>query len=431
MLGIGGAGMSSLARLYRSLGFSVFGCDRAFSKSVQTLCAEGISVTLPPLHLPQGVDALVYTLAVSAEDPLLLEAVSRGLPIYSRASAIAEATHAFRRVVAIAGTHGKSTTTAMTAAVLSAGGLMPTVLCGADLPEEASGFLDGGRELLLLEACEYRDSLLWMRPTTAVVLNCEYDHPDYFRDASAVHDSFRRFLSLPTVHTRISGATTLPGVRFSASDREAALYADAIQEENGCCSFVPVYRGKRFPRIALSVPGRHNLENALAALLVGLLEGVAFESASRALSDFSGVLGRMEYRGCVRGCRIYDDYAHHPTELCAALRTARSMTAGRLLVLFQGHTYSRTRAYYGDFLSVLSLADCVFIADIYPARETDTLGMSGEKMARDAGGVYVEGPRDAAEKIGKELREGDLVLTLGAGEARLAIPYLLEGGEKL
>ncbi len=426
MIGILGAGMSTLAQLYAMLGYAVAGCDRAAPTRAHTLRGLGIPVTAPPAHLSCGICAVIHTLAVSREDPLLVEAAGRGIPIYTRAEALGEATRAFSRVVAIAGTHGKSTTTAMTAEVLRAGGLSPTVLCGADFAGSRGGFLAGGREVLLLEACEYRDSFLHMRPTTAVVLNCEHDHPDYFASRHAVEASCERFLSLPTVTARITGVPTLSGTRFSIDDGGAALHAEEVTAENGRYSFVPVYRGKRYPRVLLRVCGRHNLQNALAALLIGFTEGVPFASAREALMRFSGVCGRLERRGSFLGAEVYDDYAHHPTEIRAAIAAARELSRGRVIVLFQGHTYSRTRAYYAAFCEALRGADICFVADIYPAREHDTLGLSGEGMARDAGGVYVRDFCDAAEKIRAAAIAGDLVLTLGAGEARRVIPYLLQ-----
>lgn len=418
-VGIGGVSMSALAALLNDEGHRVSGCDAVASPVIENLRARGIRVSVPSGEsLPENTDLVVYTLAVNGEEKVLVDAAARGIPTVSRAELFGAVQERYRERIAVAGSHGKSTVTAMLAKVFAAAGKRPTVLSGAPLAQSGLAYLGGDRDYLIAEACEYRDSFLSFSPTVTVVLNIEADHPDYFHSDGQLRRSFSDFMRLPSVKMRISETSVGEGFLFGL-DCGADIYAaDISYDGQGFPSFVPVFCKRRLPRIRLSVPGEHNVKNALASIAVGLLLELPEKTVLSALEAFHGAPSRMEYKGIFCGAAVYEDYAHHPTEIAATICAARRMTTGRIVTVFQSHTYSRTYAFYDRFITTLQMSDLLFIADIYPARESDTLGMSGEKMAQDAGGTYVPSEKAALALLQKTLQPGDLLLVMGAGNFR-------------
>lgn len=415
-LGIGGIGMSALAEwCYRS-GIPVYGHDRAHSENTARLSCLGIPVTVGDgFSFAPDTALAVTTAALSEKDPLLAAVNEVAIPLVSRADLLSAVASFYENVIAVAGTHGKSTTTAILSAILSAANAEPTVLCGAVMPETNSPLLYGDRRFLVIEACEYRRSFLALSPTAAVVLSTERDHPDTYADDGATLAAYRDFLHLPTVKIAVTRSDVGDGFLFASEAAGADLYATDVAYERGCASFIPVLFGRKAPRVTLRVAGKHNLENACAAYLTAYLHGISVDAIAKGLSAYRGIARRMEYVGKCKGAYIYTDYAHHPTEIRAAIDCARKMTSGKVIVVFEAHTYSRTKAFYPAFLSALSMADHLFVPDIFAARETDTLGMSGKRMARDAGGVYIADARAAKAAIMPLLSEDDLVLFMGAG----------------
>lgn len=413
-LGIGGIGMSALASLMQTMGITVIGFDRTSNRETERLSQEGISVTVPePTLLPYGVDAVVYSLAVDDKHPLLCDAKRKALPILSRAELLSLLSADYEKRIIIAGTHGKSTVTAMLAKIFSEAGKSPTVLCGAEM-ENGAPFLYGGQKLLIAEGCEYKRAFLSFEPTTAIVLNAEWDHPDVYGSAEEAKDAFLSFLSLPTVKLCVTGEDIGKGAVFSL--HKGDLYAADLSYVDGCGVFTPVFFGTPLPCLRLSVIGEHNVKNALAALLVALLHGISPEKAVNALSRFTGTRRRMEYRGNLLGARVYDDYAHHPTELSAAIKAAREITVGKLILVFQGHTYSRTAAFFSDFAAAMRLADLVFVADIFAAREQNESGVSAAALAEAAGGIYIESESAFPTLLSESISAGDTVLFCTAGD---------------
>ena len=414
LLGIGGIGMSALASLLQSEGITVFGFDRKANGETARLSREGISVTVPEgTCLPDGTDALVYSLAVEKTHPLLLDAKKKKLPVLSRAELLSLVTEGYEKRIVVAGTHGKSTVTAMLAKIFSDAGEKPTVLCGAKM-ENGAPFLRGSHKLLIMEGCEYKRAFLSFRPTTAVVLNAEWDHPDVYKSKEEAAEAFNAFLSLPTVKLCVTGEDIQKGAVFSL--HKGDLYARDLTYIEGRGVFTPVFFGTPLPRLHLSVLGEHNVKNALAALLVALLLGVSPDTAVDALSHFEGAGRRMEYKGTLFGARVYDDYAHHPTEIRAAVSAARKVTAGKLILVFESHTYSRTAAFFKDFVVALKTADLVFVADIFAAREKNESGVSGKALAEAACGVYIENEGDFLARIESTVEAGDTVLFCTAGD---------------
>ena len=422
-IGIGGVHMSSLALFCRAQGFSVAGSDTVASNAVKTLREAGIPVYIG--HHPARVaeyDAVIYTLAISAEDAEYRAAVGMGLPVLSRADLLGALCGAFPTRIGVAGSHGKSTVTAMLDAIFTLAGRDPTTFCGALLQMgKAARF--GKGDTCIFEACEYGNSFLCLSPTTALVLNTDFDHADFFKDASSLQGSFAAFATRgETLICEAENKELIcahPHARTFGL-REGDCHTENLQYEAGRGYFSLVWNGKPVCEIRLAVLGEHNVKNALAAALCALNAGIPPGTVAEALAAFRGAVRRMSYRGLFHGARFFDDYAHHPTEIRASLRTARQITpkTGRVFAVFQPHTYTRTKAFFEDFCKALDTADCVILADIYPARETDTLGMSAALLAERIGGRarYVGGLSEIARTLCDEIAPGDTVVVMGAGD---------------
>ena len=427
-LGIGGITMSSLAHVTHIHGFKVGGSDRTLSPLTERLAKEGIEIFEG--HRAEqidGYDALVYTVAVSADTPELVRAKERGIPVISRSDYLGYIMRSYTNRVGLAGMHGKSTATSMTTEVFLAGGGDPTVISGAELSSMHGAYRIGGKENFVFESCEYMDSFLDFYPTIAVVLNIELDHVDYFKDLDHVKRSFRAYIE----KTRGCGCAVLNADDENVTDmakgfggsiltfgvkNEADIMAKNISYENGVASF-DLCHGSMKKRVNLSVSGEHNVYNALAAAACGILSGLKTDLIVKGLGNFRGASRRLELKGSVNGAKVYDDYAHHPTEIAATLRTVHQMGAKRVICIYQPHTYSRTKGLYKEFVEALRLADVPVMADIYAARETDTLGVSSEQLANDIGekALYFDSFERIAEYVNENAREGDIVLTMGAG----------------
>ncbi len=441
-LGIGGISMSSLAALTMRMGWRVGGYDRAKSALTDALEQEGIDVhtTSSPDHL-DGYEAVVYTVAISEEQSEYREAVRRGLPLISRANYMGYLMTAYRCRIGVAGTHGKSTTTGMLSEIFMAADADPAVLCGAVLPKLGAAYRTGGRDTLLFEACEYMDSFLDFYPTVAVVLNTELDHVDYFSDLGQMQRSFAGFADRVgqggTVIANADDPNTMAALANCVGRRvtfgiesEADYRALHLVTENGQQTFSVICRGEHLGRVTLRVSGRHNVYNALAALAAARESGICMRHIIAGLASFGGVHRRMEYKGSLGGAALYDDYAHHPTEIRASIEAARALCTGRLVCVFQSHTYSRTAALFDDFVSALSLADAVIIAPIYAAREQNVSGVSEASLAATLRQVGVEATHgdsfaDTAAKLKALLQPTDTVLVMGAGDIEKIYPLLM------
>lgn len=439
-LGIAGAGMSALAELLHRRGARVTGCDQ-HPEGAADLVALGIPVAAghDPAHL-DGHRALVYTSAVPRDHPELRRAVELGIPTVRRAEALAEAT-AGATLVAVAGTHGKSTTTVMATEALAAAGKDPTGVVGARVRRWEGNLSRGGHGLFVVEADEYDRSFLALWPTVAVVTNVEADHLDIYRDLAEIHETFATFVRRARYVVLCAddpGANALPSpataevIRYGITSPEARLVARDVRHADGGSRFAVWYDGKPVGEVSLAVPGLHNVRNALAALACGIGPwGLTVEAMAPGLARFEGAERRFQRLGEAGGVQVVDDYAHHPTELRATLAAAREAYPGRRIVAaFQPHLYSRTRDFAGEFGAALALADVVALADIYPAREQPmpgvTSGLVADAAARAGRAPAWTGPRAAmADGLAALVREGDLVLTIGAGDITRTGPELL------
>ncbi|MBO7169849.1 MAG: hypothetical protein J6W28_01575 [Clostridia bacterium] len=425
-VGIGGAGMYPLARLAHGLGYEVSGCDRLENENVRRLRALGIDVARDgeECHAPRGA-TVVYTLAAPEDHPVLREARSAGRQTLTRTELLGCLSRRFAQCATVAGTHGKSSTVGFCASILKTAGLSPTVLCGADLTREDGGFLSGRGDVLLLEACEYRRAFLSLAPTHALALGADYEHPDCYKNEEEVKAAFDAYLSLPTVRVRVAPVGFCEdGVSFGEG---GSFSLRRLREWEGRASFDLFHAEKNLGRVQLSVLGAFQAQNALAAAALCHSLGVEDEAILLGLSAFRGIGGRMELCGHVHGAPIYLDYAHHPAELSAALSCAFTM-GKRVICLFEGHTYSRAFAFRQEFARILSTPHVCGVLPIYPARETDTLGMSGERMAREASADFVPGYEAAAEYVLKKADKDSLVLLVGAGRIGETLTFLKRNG---
>jgi len=437
-MGIGGAGMCSLAEAMARAGLGVSGCDLTLGTSVDPLRALGIPLQVghAPEHL-EGVEALILTSAVPTDHPELLEARRRGIPVLKRAEALGRWTDR-GQVVAIAGTHGKTTTTAMTTQLFAAAGRDPTGFVGGWVPEWGGHYRAGRDTLFIVEADEYDRSFHHLHPTVAVITNLEPDHLDIYGDFEGVLDGFRTFLrgSRPGAVWLYSsddpGARTLlagvAGARSFGLATGSDLQGVDLDLTGGRIRMTVVEDGMPAAELRLGLPGVHNARNALAAAGAARALGVEWSVIASALAGFQGVVRRFQELGVASGVTVVDDYAHHPTELAAALRAARERAPeARLVAVFQPHLYTRTRDFAEEFARVLATADLVWLTGIYPAREPAIPGIDGEflarkviEVARELGreGVevfYHESLQGLAQAVAESLRSGDLCMTLGAG----------------
>ena len=469
-IGIGGISMSGLAEILLDRGFKVSGSDRAPSELTQILENKGIRVYYGQVvgNISDDIELVVYTAAIREDNEEYAEAVRRGIPMLTRAQLLGQIMKNYEVSVAVAGTHGKTTTTSMITDILLAADLDPTISVGGMLKEIGGNIRIGRSDYFVTEACEYTNSFLSLGPTVNVILNVEEDHLDFFKDIKDIRNSFRRFAQLlPDKglliinadiedYEEITEGLKCRVVTVSATrDTGADYMASDIEYDNyGCASF-RVTRGKESyipesgdeadrnigkedgtdtwdrERITLHVPGAHNIGNALAAIALADFLGISPDITVRGLCDFNGADRRFQYKGSFPAAgggkedkgtvTVIDDYAHHPTEIRATLTAAANYPHDRIVCVFQPHTYTRTKAFFDDFVDALTLADVVVLAEIYAAREKDTLGMSSEllcdelkKKGKEA--YYFSTFDEIEDYLKKKSIDGDLLITMGAGD---------------
>ena len=428
-IGIGGVHMSAIAELLFRRGFPVTGNDRDESDNVLHLRSIGVDVRIG--HKPEyveGADIVVRNAAIHESSPDLARARELGLPVYERQEVLGALMRGADKRVCIAGTHGKSTTTAMCARIASDQKTDPTVFCGAKIPETGIAYRFGGNGLFIAESCEYCDAFLSFYPTHAVILNVEPDHLDYFSGIDQIRDSFRRFASLAPETGAVIANGDDPAIRALLKDVKAPVitvgwgknndyYPENARTENGCYAFDVMHGGEKEAYIALSVPGRHNVTNALAAYAVSAACGLEKEAIARSLSGFAGTKRRFEKIGSFDGVDVIDDFAHHPTELAATISAAGDLAYDRVICVYQPHTYSRTEALYRDFAAALQKADVALLAPIYAAREINEHNISSHMIGDLVEGAEVLSSFDEIEARVREIaKPGDLVMTVGAGD---------------
>ncbi len=433
LVGIGGVSMRPLGLVLKGMGLLVTGSDMNSSVSTDELIANGIRVYIG--HSADniaGADCIIRTAAAHNDNPEIAAARGLGIPMFERAQAWGVIMQAYKNAVCIAGTHGKTTTTSMVTHILMEAAMDPTVMIGGYLPLLRAGHRVGKGDTIVLESCEYCDSFLNFFPTLAVILNIEADHLDYFKDLADVEKSFRQFAALSSGGIIANGddphvVQTLEGMDHISFGMGAH---NCVRAENICPDWRHldvVCNGEFYCHLDLQVIGRHNALNALGAAATAWKLGVPGDAVAHGLAAFSGAERRMQFKGRLNGADIYDDYAHHPDELAATIEAVRTMDYKRIVIAFQPHTYTRTKALFEDFVRELKKADHVVLAEIYAARERNTVGISSWDLAQQIpGSVYCETLPEVTDYLRSSIREGDVVLTVGAGDIFRAGEALLK-----
>lgn len=434
MIGIGGISMSGLAEVLINKGYSVSGSDLRSSNITKKLEKSGVN--FHQNHDAKnviGADAVVYTAAVKSDNLEYQKAVELNIPLIDRATLLGDITKLYNKSIAISGTHGKTTTTSMIATIFLNANYDPTIMVGGELDKIDGNYNIGNSQYLVTEACEYVESFLKFYPQTEVILNIEADHLDYFRDLEHIKSAFSKFMNkLPS-----DGILVINGDDKNCDIIKDSCHCDVLTygiknscdlkaeninfDSNGYPIFDVVYLGKKLGTIPLNVLGFHNIYNALASIGVSLKHNINFEVIKDSLIEFGGAHRRFEFKGKFNDVAVFDDYAHHPSEIKATLSAAKNKNAHKIWCIFQPHTYSRTKALLSEFASAFTNADNVIITDIYAAREKNTGEIHSKnlvdeinKTSRNA--IYMASFDEIAEYVKKNAVSGDIVLTVGAGD---------------
>ena len=434
-IGIGGISMSGLAKILLKEGFTVSGSDNKESALTDSLADAGAVIFYgqKASNIIQGINVVVYTAAIHDDNEEFMAAKEKNLPMLSRAELLGQLMTNYKFPIAVSGTHGKTTTTSMLSHILLANDMDPTISVGGILKAIGGNIRVGDSDFFVTEACEYTNSFLHFLPKISIILNIDEDHLDFFKDLDDIRSSFRKFAELVPAdgYLVINGEIDccedimkgLPCKVITYGHSSSMNYSASNISHNskGEASFDFIKDGVFTERIHLSVNGDHNVSNALAALAVADQLGVPVGISQKGLKSFSGTTRRFEYKGERDGVTIIDDYAHHPTEITATLAASRHYPHREIWCVFQPHTYTRTKALFGEFVESLSHTDHIILADIYAARETDTLGVSSEDVARalrDKGcdAYFFKNFKDIEKFCVENCKKGDLLITMGAGD---------------
>ena len=446
-VGIGGISMSGLAEILLSRGCSVSGSDINRSDTVKHLESLGIKVNIGQKaeNITPDIDLMVYTAAVKQDNPELVAARAYGIKIIERAVLLGKIMSEYKISVAVAGTHGKTTTTSMLSEIAMSAGVDPTLSIGGILPSINGTTRIGSSDCFIAEACEYCDSFLKFYPFLEIILNIDADHLDYFKDINHIRRSFKAFAEQASPEGCIIINSGIPDfgeiiknakskvITYGSDPKKSDFYPEnIIFDTNGCSAYDLCFKGNILGRIELKVPGDHNVLNSLAAAAAAVCLGIYFGNAAEGLRAFCGTHRRFEFKGTVQGVTVYDDYAHHPTEIEATLSAARrSFPDKKIWCIFQPHTYSRTLALMNKFAAAFNDADRIIVTDIYAAREKDTGVVSAEDLVKNIksnnkNAIYIGDFSEIENYILSNCSNSDLLITMGAGDVYLVGERLIK-----
>ncbi|MCM1268813.1 MAG: UDP-N-acetylmuramate--L-alanine ligase [Bacteroidales bacterium] len=434
-IGIGGISMSGLAEILLTESFAVSGSDRAPSDLTERLAAKGAHIFYGQRaeNLSSDIDLVVYTAAIKSDNPELLAAKNLGIPTLTRAELLGQMMKNYKVPIAVSGTHGKTTTTSMISQILLTAKTDPTLSIGGIYQPIGGNIRVGSSDLFVTEACEYTNSFLSFFPKIGIILNIEEDHLDFFKDLADIRSSFHRFAALLPAdgtliisgdiknYEEITEGLSCQVVTYGSSPEFTYSASEIRYSADGCPTFRLLENGEPAGIFTLNVHGEHNIANALAAIALAKLLHISDETTAAGLYAFQGSDRRFEYKGQVNGVNIIDDYAHHPTEIRATLNAAAKYPHKKVWCVFQPHTYTRTKAFLEEFASALSLADEVILADIYAAREKDTLGISAKTLQEKIWSLghschYFPSFEEIEKFLLKNCTKDDLLITMGAGD---------------
>lgn len=438
-IGIGGSGMCPLAEILCAKGYSLQGSDNNESSIVDKIRGMGIPVMMgQKAENINGADMIVYSAAIQRGNPELEAALASGIPTFTRAELFGEVTKHFDNCIGICGTHGKTTTTSMTVQTMLGAGLDPSAVIGGRLPLTNSYGRVGNTETLVCEACEYVDTFLHLFPNVAVILNIDEDHMEYFKTLDNLILSFHKFAQLAksaviyngddeNTKKAVEGISGKELISFGFASTND-YYAENIQEVNGAyTNFDVMYRGEKLGNVTLSVPGTHNVLNALAATACAIYSGAKFEDCIKGMQEFKGAGRRFEHLGTYKGIDFIDDYAHHPAELKVTLEAAMKLGYKTVWAVFQPFTYSRTVMHFDEFVDVLKIPDKCVMTEIMGSRETNTYGVYTSQLCEKIpGSVWFNTQEEVADYVVKNAKEGDLILTMGCGDIYKSAHMMIE-----
>lgn len=444
--GIGGISMSGLAQVLVDADFKVSGSDMKGSDLTDVLSNSGAKIYIGQKadNVTADIDVFVYTAAIHEDHSEYMKAVELNIPMLTRAELLGQIMKNYKLPIAVSGTHGKTTVTSMLSEIFMEAKLDPTISVGGILKSIGGNFRIGHSDIFVTEACEYTNSFLSFYPKASIILNVEEDHLDFFKDIDDIRNSFHRFAALnpaggvvviggdiPKVDTIIEGIDA--DVITFGKDESSDYYAtDAHYDEKGIHYFNVHSPNREAEEFSLKVPGEHNVQDALAAIAMCDYMAIDRKIVKEALAKFGGAKRRFEYKGELNGFTIMDDYAHHPSEIEATLTAAKNVPHKKLWCVFQSHTYTRTKAFMDEFAKALTNADAVVLADIYPARETDNLGISAVNLMEKIKELntecyYFPTFKEIEEFILKSCTPGDMLITMGAGDVVNIGDELLKG----
>ena len=445
MIGIGGVSMSGIAEILVNWGFSVSGSDRTDSELLHILKNSGIQIFIG--HNAQnvvGADCVVYTAAISKDNPELVHAKELGIPVIERSDFLGELTRCYKNTIAISGTHGKTTTTSLVSLCFIEAMRDPSIQVGAIIKELDGNYRVGNSENFIIEACEYVESFLKFSPRSEIILNIDNDHLDYYKNLENIKKAFIKYVKLlPEDGHLIINADDLncldlpvyskaPAIKYGIENDDVDFLAQNIVfSEDGFPEFDVYKYGEFFGHFKLSIPGKHNVLNALACIALCDAYDISVETIKSAIENFKGADRRFEFKGMVNGAKVFDDYGHHPTEVSATAKALKNKKYNESWVVFQPHTYSRTFNLLNDFANALLSFDHIIVTDIYAARETNTYNISSKDLA-DAivklgkNAQYIPVLEDCAKYLKENVKENDIVLTLGAGTVTNIGPMIVE-----
>ncbi len=441
-VGIGGSGMCPMAELLMHRGYEISGSDQNESDTLDRVKSWGIPVYMG--HSPENIgeaEAVVYTAACKSDNPELVAAREKGVPTLERSVMLGMLTEKYPQLVAVSGTHGKTTTTAMLTQIFIETGADPSAIIGGKLPIINSNCRVGKSDTIICEACEYVDTFLQLHPAVSLILNIEPDHLDYFKTLDNIVKSFRQFAVQTDRLLVVNAANQSVMEAVEGLERELVSFgldsscdyypANLNEEPSACEDFTLMCRGEALGRVNLSVPGKHNMLNALAAAAAAHSLGIAPEAICSALEHFGGVHRRFEILGQFDGVTVADDFAHHPTELTAVLSSAMRMGYGQVWAVFQPHTYSRTYTFLNDFAEALAIPDHLIMTEILAVREENTYNIhTSDLAAKVPGSVWFDSFDKIAEYVMGNAQPGDLILTLGGGDIYKCANLIVERYQK-
>ncbi|MCL2312099.1 MAG: UDP-N-acetylmuramate--L-alanine ligase [Firmicutes bacterium] len=428
-VGIGGSGMCALASLLFEKGYEISGSDISYSENIRSLNSLGARVFIghSSKNVKKDVNLLVYSDAIGPDNPEIKSAKNKKIKTFNRGEFLGLFTSAYKNLIAVSGTHGKTTVSAMLTNVLIDSGKDPTSILGARFHRLRGNSCLGNTELCVCEACEYIDNFLYLGPEIGIILNIDSDHLDYFKTFDNVKKSFKKFAQRCKRKLIVNGDDVnsvsvvedlkLEKVFFGSKENLGFCATNIVVDQNGCPKFDVLKNGEKYLDLYLNISGEHNALNSLAALAVCDDFGIDRYVTKNSLENFRGADRRFVFVGKKRGVSIFDDFAHHPTEIEAVLKTAKQMNFTKVWVVFQPHTFSRTSMFLDKFAKSLSIADKVILTDILPVRETNIYGIKSEDLCEKIdGAIVIRKFEDVADYIYKNAKLGDMVITMGGGD---------------